>query len=492
MTEPRPGAALARLQTGSQRALTWIVRLHGPVILAGGLYTGQAVLPAMLLWAAIAAVQGVTVAMQRDTATARAATSAAVCAMPALLLLEFEGHPWQADLHMEFFALLAVSATMLDPRAIVSAAGLVAVHHLVLNLALPEAVFPGSGDLVRVLLHASVLAVETAALLWLTNSAARSLTAAEAAGIDAGRLADERNVLERQSFAASAQARRAATLDVATGLDSALSAVLSGLVESSRLLENSADALASSTTSISHQAGLSAGNSETARHSVQTVAAAAEEMTAAIAEMSARVAEAADAAQQAMQETQSTEATVRELADGATRIDGVVQLINSIAAQTNLLALNATIEAARAGEHGKGFAVVASEVKLLANQTAAATKDIAEQIAMMQDITRRAVAAVGTIGQSVGRSSRFASAIAAVIEQQSAATQEIANAARLAADGTSLASDAAGLVTASVAETAATVQGLRMATSGLVEQGANIRTRVAAFSGRLREDAAAA
>jgi len=81
----------------------------------------------------------------------------------------------------------------------------------------------------------------------------------------------------------------------------------------------------------------------------------------------------AEVARRAVSEAKATDATVRGLAEAASRIGDVVRLIGEIAGQTNLLALNATIEAARAGEAGKGFAVVASEVKNLAGQTARAT-----------------------------------------------------------------------------------------------------------------------
>ena len=113
--------------------------------------------------------------------------------------------------------------------------------------------------------------------------------------------------------------------------------------------------------------------------------------------------EARKAAGEADTVAQAANQRIAELDKASTEINEVVKVITSIAEQTNLLALNATIEAARAGEAGKGFSVVAGEVKNLAKDTADATNDVGEKIATIRRGIEGAVAAIGTIGETITR-----------------------------------------------------------------------------------------
>ena len=219
---------------------------------------------------------------------------------------------------------------------------------------------------------------------------------------------------------------------------------------------------------------------------VQTVSAGTEELSTSIAEIGRQVVTSAEIARKAVTEAGSTDATMQGLADNASRISVVVDLIQVIASQTNLLALNATIEAARAGEAGRGFAVVASEVKSLASQTAKATDEIRAQIASMQNVTTSAVSAIRNIGQTIGEINAVTSAIAAAVEQQGAATREIARNIQQAAGGTSdVSSNIAGVSTASTEAGAAAAEVLN-ASAALRSEADTLRAEIDAFLTKIR------
>src|SRR6478736_9786971 len=146
-----------------------------------------------------------------------------------------------------------------------------------------------------------------------------------------------------------------------------LRATVSGVVETAQTVAAAAEELSAA----SHQ--VVAAAAEQVSRNVQTVAAGADQMGASIREIAQNSTQAARIAGQATDVARSTNDQVARLGVSSQEIGNVVKVITTIAEQTNLLALNATIEAARAGEAGKGFAVVAGEVKELAQETAKAT-----------------------------------------------------------------------------------------------------------------------
>ncbi|SFO12001.1 methyl-accepting chemotaxis sensory transducer with Pas/Pac sensor [Cohaesibacter marisflavi] len=199
--------------------------------------------------------------------------------------------------------------------------------------------------------------------------------------------------------------------------------------------------IANTVSSTNEQAASAANAAVQASSSVQTVAAAAEELVASIEEISRQVNQATSVSDQAVSEATHSEAIMSGLSDDAQSIGDVIELIDSIAAQTNLLALNATIEAARAGEAGKGFAVVASEVKELASQTTKATENISARINSVQTSTAGAVSAIHAIKEVIQQVSTISSSIATAIEQQSAVTRDISGNMQTASIGVATITD---------------------------------------------------
>ncbi|WP_247892585.1 methyl-accepting chemotaxis protein [Azospirillum sp. Sh1] len=177
----------------------------------------------------------------------------------------------------------------------------------------------------------------------------------------------------------------------------------------------------------------------TAHSAADGISAAAAEVSASITEISRQLSAGLVAAERSGSEADAAMAIMTRLDDATRRIEGIVALIHRIASQTNLLALNATIEAARAGEAGRGFSVVANEVKTLANQTAKATDDITAEVSRIQAVAQDALAATGTISETISQLGDVMTAIAAAIEEQRAATAEIARGIDHVADRTAAA-----------------------------------------------------
>ena len=252
---------------------------------------------------------------------------------------------------------------------------------------------------------------------------AEKIGEAEAARIEAEKRSEKERLEQRNRLAQE--------------LEQSIGQIVTSVRQSSSGMQKSTELMRASATHSLDQSQRVSEAANSSAQSVQTVAAATEELSASISGIGDQVRESTSIAETAVGEASRANEMVGGLAEAAERIGEVVSLINDIAAQTNLLALNATIEAARAGEAGKGFAVVAQEVKNLANQTAKATDEIAQQIGAIQSETKVTVDAIEKVTHTISSINEIASGISSAVTEQNSAVNEIANSATSASSGSS-------------------------------------------------------
>ena len=299
----------------------------------------------------------------------------------------------------------------------------------------------------------------------------------------------EKQLLEEEQRAAeqrAAQEKKRALDELADGFEASVGRIAGNVSTSAGAMKETAQGLAVIAQRTDERTAEVKATCDVASGSVQTVASAAEELSASIAEISTQVARANDVSRQAVEEAAATDGTVKGMTDAAEKIGDVVKLIQDIAEQTNLLALNATIEAARAGEAGKGFAVVANEVKSLATQTAKATEEIGQQIDAMQSVTGGAVEAIASISRRIQQIGEVSTSIASAIEEQSAATQEIARNAQETASGTAVVSSGVEQVRQDAGESSAGVNKVAQAAEELNSETEELQTEMRNFLTKVR------
>ena len=303
------------------------------------------------------------------------------------------------------------------------------------------------------------------------------------------------NALAKQRLEAerAEQARRAeedkhlAVAAMADRFEQAVGNVIHAVVEEAAGMESRASAVTRAADQTGKLAGDVAVTTGQTSANVQTVAAATEELTSSIGEISRQVGQSSEIAREAVGIAERANVKVGGLAQAVERIGAVVELINSIASQTNLLALNATIEAARAGEAGKGFAVVAQEVKALANQTAKATEDITGQVAAIQAATGEAVQEIQQISRIIAVIDEAATSIAATVEEQGSATREISRNVQQAAQGTQEVAGSIGGVSSAAGQSHAVAGEVLSTVRQLSVQADTLRTEVGRFLAGVRQ-----
>ena len=166
--------------------------------------------------------------------------------------------------------------------------------------------------------------------------------------------------------------------------------------------------------------------------------------------------------------------TMHEIHTSSAKINDIIGVIDGIAFQTNILALNAAVEAARAGDSGRGFAVVASEVRLLAQRSAAAAREIKSLISNSVERVAGGMRVVeegrATMGEVVTNA-----------KQINAFLGEISTAAREQAIGVDQVGQAIQALDANTQQNAALVEETMESASSLRKQADTLQEEIANF-----------
>jgi methyl-accepting chemotaxis protein len=265
-----------------------------------------------------------------------------------------------------------------------------------------------------------ILAGMVAGAIWMVRAIRLPLAEANrlAAGIAEGDLSQTISTTRTDEFGELMQSLAAMNTSLAT--------MVSQVRTSTDSIALASAEIASGNNDLSHR-------TENTSSDLQATASSMEELTATVQQSADNARQASQLATNASSVAEKggavvsqVVATMEAINTSSRKISDIISVIDSIAFQTNILALNAAVEAARAGEQGRGFAVVASEVRLLAQRSAEAAKEIkgligtsVEKVEAGMSLVAEAGSTMGDIVQSVRRVTDVVGEITAAASEQS-------------------------------------------------------------------------
>ena len=421
-------------------------------------------------------IAGLTTAMLLLHGGRRSTSMVVAAALMVMCALHIHQAAGITEAHFGIFVLLAFLLCYRDWAVVVIAAAVIAVHHLSFNylqeLGYGVLCLTDTG-IVRVLIHAAYVVVESAVLCYLAVWLRREAVQAAELGERVRDMASgQHGTIDLRQAAVQASSPGGSALDgMMLRLHEAMSQVQEGVgaiegasqeiaegnLDLSSRTERQAVSLADTLSTVSGLADRVREGGQQARRASDLAVTASQEAVRG-GEVVARVVD-----------------TMAAINESSHRIVDIISTIDGIAFQTNILALNAAVEAARAGEQGRGFAVVASEVRNLAQRSALAAKEIKQLIG---DSVSRIAAGSELVDAAGARMKEIVASVAGV----TSIIGELSKASVLQEGDISRIHDAIGDMDGVTQQNAALVEEAAAASASLHQQATSLNDIVSRFT----------